>query len=486
MAWVKIGSFVYSELESLNRFQYTGDPLPYEFRNGEIVIDSSSGIGGFLPLMMNASCDCWFNITNQTFIEAYLQGIPEAGNISSWTSVDVSNSAFAANTNWFISGNELLTTITWPSFTGTLANVELTGNALTAAAQDDIILKVWDNAISKASTGKTFNILDNDGTYSAQSAAYLTALSTYRDWNINTGNGALLGVTNVSNVADLQLVAFNLGGPIVLTKDIDATDTANWNAGLGFLPIGNQTTPFSGNINGNGYKITNLYINRAMNYLGLIGVFKATEGIIQELALINPYIRNTMDTTANWTAALVGYVDGTATNASNTIRRCYVQGGEVIGTWNSSSCRLGALFGSVGQQANISNCYAVSTTITVGGGNTTAGGMAGRLAATGADEARRQVVTNCHSYGTQRDIYGALSAGDYQTITGLYQLKTNPQDGVTALSADDFKLVSSFTGWDFNTIWRMGAVYPELRAFLAAGRTKMRTNSTIKYLYMGA
>ena len=42
--------------------------------------------------------------------------------------------------------------------------------------------------------------------------------------------------------------------------NIDATDTINWNGGNGFSPIGNSTTNFTGQFDGQGHVISNLSV----------------------------------------------------------------------------------------------------------------------------------------------------------------------------------------------------------------------------------
>lgn len=57
----------------------------------------------------------------------------------------------------------------------------------------------------------------------------------------------------------------NLTETYVLSNDIDCSDTINWNGGMGFIPITqslNFSLVFSGSLEGNGYTIRNLYINK--------------------------------------------------------------------------------------------------------------------------------------------------------------------------------------------------------------------------------
>lgn len=73
------------------------------------------------------------------------------------------------------------------------------------------------------------------------------------------GSGTAADPYQVANVLQLQAIknAPN-NAHIILVNDIDASATAGWNGGQGFDPIG----WFNGTINGNGYSINNLVINR--------------------------------------------------------------------------------------------------------------------------------------------------------------------------------------------------------------------------------
>ena len=79
----------------------------------------------------------------------------------------------------------------------------------------------------------------------------------------------------ITNVTELQqAMAFDLAGTYVLGNNIDASATSGWNAGAGFAPVGTGTGVgrFTGSLDGAGYAITNLTINRpTTDYQGLFG-----------------------------------------------------------------------------------------------------------------------------------------------------------------------------------------------------------------------
>ena len=75
----------------------------------------------------------------------------------------------------------------------------------------------------------------------------------------------------VNNVYDLQNISQNLGGNYGFAN-IDASATASWNSGAGFIPIGDAANPFTGTLVGNtGSTISNLTISSAASDVGLFG-----------------------------------------------------------------------------------------------------------------------------------------------------------------------------------------------------------------------
>ena len=113
--------------------------------------------------------------------------------------------------------------------------------------------------------------------------------------------------------------------------EADAGDTY-WNGGVGWTPIGGvstghpslnaPTTAYSGEFNGNGYTISNLYINRSSD--SSLGLFGALSGSIEQVGLVNASV-------VSGSGAALGTLIGYANYTSTTVTACYVQGGEVRG-----------------------------------------------------------------------------------------------------------------------------------------------------------
>ncbi len=174
----------------------------------------------------------------------------------------------------------------------------------------------------------------------------------------------------ICTLSDLDRVREKLSGNYILMNDIDASETINWNDGLGWKPIGDQSIQFRGVLNGNNKKISNLFINRPSTtegiYVGLFGYI--LDGKVYDLGLIDSNIvgythvggvvgvnyKSTIENTYNTGAitSLGPYVGGIAgNNEFGTIIKSYNNG--VI---NSTAFFVG---GIVGNNSNgiITNSY---------------------------------------------------------------------------------------------------------------------------------
>jgi hypothetical protein len=99
--------------------------------------------------------------------------------------------------------------------------------------------------------------------------------SELRNYNLNK-NITLYAVPNVQEIRnqnELSAARNNLNGYYILLNDITLTSSTLGNDnGEGWLPIGNRTNYFTGIFNGNGNKITGLWINRPnTSCIGLFG-----------------------------------------------------------------------------------------------------------------------------------------------------------------------------------------------------------------------
>ncbi len=146
------------------------------------------------------------------------------------------------------------------------------------------------------------------------------------------GTGSSGSPYQLTDVYGLQGVGTMLGSNFVLANNIDAsgtaggtTNTANWNSGAGFVPIG-ESQNFTGSLNGQSYSISNLYIN-APSSDGYAGLFGSVSGAISNLNLANVTVLASSATRA--TGGLVGENTGTISNV--TISGTVTSGGSDVG-----------------------------------------------------------------------------------------------------------------------------------------------------------
>jgi len=167
-----------------------------------------------------------------------------------------------------------------------------------------------------------------------------------------------LGTEGNTSAADLQGMSGGLAGNYVLGADIDAAATAGWNAGEGFMPVGDLTTPFTGRFDGLGHTITGLTIDRSMTGVGLFGRLSGAR--VSNVGLIDPGVRGE----SYYTGSLAG-----SAIASTRISNAYATG-SVAGTGSYVS----GLIGHAGGDSSIENSYATGD---VTGGAGRVGGLLG-------------------------------------------------------------------------------------------------------------
>lgn len=165
----------------------------------------------------------------------------------------------------------------------------------------------------------------------------------------------------------------------VLEVDIDASETASWNNGLGFSPIGDSPTefgvrqqiPYTGTFDGQGFVISNITINRTSEpYVGFFG--QITGGTVQNLGLENLTVNG-----YRYVGGFVGYIhDGVMidqcfatgvidayergagfvgqTYVDNVITNSYSEGTVTVNKWG------GGFVGDNYTYSEISSCYSTS------------------------------------------------------------------------------------------------------------------------------
>lgn len=162
----------------------------------------------------------------------------------------------------------------------------------------------------------------------------------------------------ITNASELQAMEDDLDGHYELSGDIDATETATWNGGNGFDPIGNNSFQFNGTLNGSDHTIDELSIARDnKNYTGMFGEV-GQDGNINNLRLGAADISGRSNT-----ATLVGVNRGNVTNVTAT------------GSVNATGINVGGLIG----YANTGFISGSSTTVTISSNESRAGGLVGAV-----------------------------------------------------------------------------------------------------------
>lgn len=305
------------------------------------------------------------------------------------------------------------------------------------------------------------------------------------------GDGTALDpykIANLDNLKDLADTPSVWNANFIQTADIDAAATATWNDDAGWLPIGNNTTRFTGYYDGQGHTIANLWIDRPetpnvglfghvgngtdTTYIENLGVTNATvKGARGSGALVGRVTGNyntrveacfAIDCTVigdGATGGLVGSFNSYIENQSNAeghrprMIRCYaVANVSLSDNSNAGKDKFGALAGC-GQKGFIQDSYARGS-VTVPGGERI-GGLVGCIEFRGQLE-HCYATTTVSAEGGQ-DFGGLVGhdSGSSSIATACFwDTDTSGQTASpygTGLSTANMKILSTYTnaGWDF-------------------------------------
>jgi len=170
------------------------------------------------------------------------------------------------------------------------------------------------------------------------------------------GSGTLADPFNITDCYELQAMKYNLTAYYDVINNVNCSNTYYWNFGVGFNPVGNDTTEFTGTFDGRNNTITDLFIDRpSESYVGLFGYVDGSE--IQSVGISDA------DITGDWNVgALAGYL--TSTNVNATYSTGSVTGASLVG----------GLVGENDASGLINNSY---STATVTGSGVDIGGLVG-------------------------------------------------------------------------------------------------------------
>ncbi len=297
------------------------------------------------------------------------------------------------------------------------------------------------------------------------------------------GTGMIGDPYLVSNIAQLKNMNNFRSSVFKLTANIDLISELNW------TPIGDSTTNFTGEFDGDVFTITNLTINQSIQDRGLFGV--TNNAIIKNVTLTGINFILTFGNAGGLIGHSLGSTQVTSCSASGTISAYEKTGGligwsdgstSVLKSWANvaiSSTSLGGLGGLIGWTSggggSVSKSYALGPINTPA--RDTVGGLVGFNSvplsdcyATGSVAGLNNVgglvgmnssgnIDNCYSTGL---VSGTITGGLVGTklggtVTGgFYDLTTSGQSdtgkGAPEITTN-MKKAATFTGWDFVIIW---------------------------------
>ncbi|WP_051958951.1 YDG domain-containing protein [Janthinobacterium sp. RA13] len=247
-----------------------------------------------------------------------------------------------------------------------------------------------------------------DGGSWVQNAAVLPGFSA-RSFAIGSGASFLRAVGGDGGASSPYLIAdihglqgigsLGFGNSYRLAGNIDASGTANWNDGQGFVPIAGSGGGFSGVFDGGGFTLSNLKIDRSGRSGSAAGLFGTVQGgTLRNLTLSGGSVTGTANVGALAGEVVSGIIDGV--NSSTTV---------------SGQRNVGGLVGSNGGAITLSSSSGAVT-----GVNADGGGAIGGLAGWNASSAS---ITTSYATGVvtgAREMIGGLVGNNQGALSQSY------------------------------------------------------------------
>jgi hypothetical protein len=280
-------------------------------------------------------------------------------------------------------------------------------------------------------TEATWNIYKKGSNWTTAGGDYVAEVDDLptSSYTYTYGSGTEADPYQVWTADDLNGVRDYLSAYFIQMDNVDLISYSNW------TPIGDLTTPFAGNYNGNSKLIDGLTIDLSVEGTDNVGLFGYVDGAtIQKLGVINANV-----VADRKVGALAGYIINT------TITNCFSTG-TVTG-----SQFIGGLVGTNYTSSTISNCYSMVSV----SGDSFIGGLVGYCYGSTIDSAfsTGSVVSVDPEYcgGLMGDKYS------YSGITNSYYNSetsgmSDTGKGIPKTTAE-MSTQSTFTGWNFTSTW---------------------------------
>jgi len=250
----------------------------------------------------------------------------------------------------------------------------------------------------------------------------------------------------IRNWYDLDDVRYNLAGHYILMNDLDST-TAGYeelasptaNGGKGWQPIGtfvgDYYMSFGGTFDGQGYEISDLFINRPdEGYIGLFGDVKQ-DGVIKDIGVVN------------FTVSGDECVGGLTGGSGGTVSNSYTKGNVTGGDWG-----IGGLVGS--NWGTVIDSYSASNVT----GHVAVGGLVGDNFLSG-DNWFSGSVSNSYSTGNvtgDHDVGGLVGYRFKSRVrNSFWDTETSGQvtsAGGTGKTTAQMKDIATFSGAAWNIV----------------------------------
>ena len=282
-------------------------------------------------------------------------------------------------------------------------------------ANYDKLLAAW----SRLPLKRTVTYSGGTGKYSLEGAGGRVTIIRNFGWTFGDGGLVSLAEYPVATPLALQGCAMHPDKKYRLAGDIDLSDTALWNDGAGFWPIGTDAAPFSGTFAGQGRVLAGLHINRPA--LAGVGLFGKITGTVKALGLTGAVSGSNQ----------VGGVFGTLA-AGGVVEDCYAR---VAVTAAAADCHRGG-FGGRNAQGAVRRVYATGAVRPIGGVD--GGGLVGRAETGGA-------------YADEDNFWDMPTSGWSTSAMG------------TGKTSDQMKNIATYANWDIAKInVRVNDRYPYL------------------------
>ena len=324
---------------------------------------------------------------------------------------------------------------------------------------------------------------------------------SFNTWAIDfsSGTGTMEDPFVISTADELNNMRNNLAAHYKLEADIDLSTWIETNSPeTGWQPIGTSATPFTGNFDGNGHAIENIWISMDSENVGFFGAVGGNV-TIKRLAIIiadgkritgtsnvgiltglstavegnkqtqieEVYVAGNVESKGN----LVGAIVGRNNNQNISIVNCYVKG-NVFATADGVGGIMGSSYGAC--TTLIDKCYVLNNIQVDGGGST--GGILGTVSAPDASiEQMNATISNCVAINktiTVRDATPsrifAWAKQDKITLSNnlafsgciindapFSSTDANGKNGQDK-DAEELAIQSTYDGWDFESVWTLG------------------------------